>query len=816
MLNAFLLTSRWHDEDDGTHLTFWWSTPEGSLRTEILHPSVCFIAAVDASHALRVIESLGWPISLKTVAMRLFDGRDVCACYLPSGYVYRWRATMADQGIRVYEVDIRPTDRYLMERLVFGSAELDILPEQAAVNHAAVNHAAINTLTARIPPFQRALLKRIRPANYQPHLRSLSIDIETSFPRVGQPYRLFSIGFFANDFQAVVMLADQAEQVSSTLEYVVSEADLLRRFLEIIEHYDPDVIIGWNVIQFDMAFLRRKFIEHNMPFALGRDGCELEWREAANNPDRIYLHVPGRVVLDGIECLRTATYQFESFALNDVAQQLLQDNKLLHGDDRGEDIERLFTDDKPALAAYNLKDCKLVWRIFEVTQLWDFLIERSQLTGLLMDRMGGSVAAFEYMYLPQLHRAGWVAPDIGDGYSSEKSPGGFVMDSRPGLYEHVLVLDFKSLYPSIIRTFKIDPLGLIAGLTDAQNNPDDKRQRVPGFFGGQFHQTTHLLPNMIAHLAAKREQAKAQGNKALAQAIKIIMASCYGVLGSEGCRFHDTRLSASITKRSHDIIQRTSKWIEQQQSSEAQRYDVIYGDTDSVFVWIKHRVSDVEANEIGNSLVSGINQFLKEELAREFSVDSYLELEYETHYRQFFMPSIRGEEVGSKKRYAGIVAQTEQLVFKGLEAVRTDWTPLAREFQRELYRRVFYKEPYQDWIKAEVLALCSGQRDDKLTYRKRLRRPLTNYIKNRPPHARAAALYDQWLAQQQRPLRYHDRGGWIRYRMTLNGPEPVEISTSAIDYGHYLEKQIQPIADALFQFTGDDFKQLTGQQQRLF
>ena len=114
------------------------------------------------------------------------------------------------------------------------------------------------------------------------------------------------------------------------------------------------------------------------------------------------------------------------------------------------------------------------------------------MTGLLMDRMGGSVAAFEYMYLPRLHRAGWVAPDIGDGYSAEKSPGGYVMDSRPGLFEHVLVLDFRSLYPSIIRTFRIDPLGLIQGVNKQQQGITDKNAIIPGFFGGNAPLNTPL------------------------------------------------------------------------------------------------------------------------------------------------------------------------------------------------------------------------------------------------------------------------------------------------------------------------------------
>ena len=132
---------------------------------------------------------------------------------------------------------------------------------------------------------------------------------------------------------------------------------------------------------------------------------------------------------------------------------------------RLEEIKHNFLHDKPKLAAYNLEDCRLVDAIFQHTRMLNFLILRSQLTGLEFDRVGGMVAAFSNLYLPRLHRGGYIAPNL-QGEGGLSSPGGYVMDSRPGLYRNVLVLDFKSLYPSIIQTFKIDPMGMIEGLAD--------------------------------------------------------------------------------------------------------------------------------------------------------------------------------------------------------------------------------------------------------------------------------------------------------------------------------------------------------------
>ena len=587
------------------------------------------------------------------------------------------------------------------------------------------------------------------------------------------------------------------------------------------------MIIGWNFIQFDMDFIQRKCDELNIPFILGRNQQEVSWRHDQSRITRSYVHVPGRCIIDGIEMLRQAQYHFESFALDNVAEELLGRKKLLSGGfshkDYNHEIEYLFDHDKPALAAYNLEDCVLVLDIFEKTELMDFAIQRSSLTGLLLDRMGGSVASFENLYLPLLHRSGYVAPNYGEGYSDIKSPGGFVMDSRPGLYDSILVLDFKSLYPSIMRTFKIDPMGLIEGLKKIECG-------IEGFNGGYFDREKHCLPDLITMLGEQRDQAKKEKNHHLAQAIKIIMSSFYGVLGSDGCRFFDIRLSSSITQRSHEIIQRSAQWIQ------TQGYEVIYGDTDSVFVWLKEKKNQQQADKIGKRLSVDLNRWWKQTIQQEHQLDSQLEIEYETHYQRFFMPSIRGAETGSKKRYAGTVhsisknnegvaVEKIETVFKGLEAVRSDWTPFARQFQKELFQRIFSEQKFQQWMKDEIAELMQGKKDSLLIYRKRLRQPLSEYQRNIPPHAKAAAALELWRKQQGLPALYQDRGGWIQYLMTTSGPQPLEVYKSSlgglkgglqIDYQHYFEKQIAPVCDGLLALYDTSFAEICGQQMSLF
>ena len=371
-------------------------------------------------------------------------------------------------------------------------------------------------------------------------------------------------------------------------------------------------------------------------------------------------------------------------------------------------------------------------------------------------------------------------------------------------YRNVLVLDFKSLYPSIIRTFKVDPLGLIEGLNSTQNT-------IPGYRGALFSRTRHFLPDIITALWKQRDEAKQQHDAPRSQAIKIIMNSFYGVLGSGGCRFYDTRLASSITLRGHDIMQETARWIERA------GHRVIYGDTDSTFVLLDEHLSPDQATSIGNSLAEMINERWQQTLKEKFGLECYLEIEFETLYTRFLMPTIRGAETGSKKRYAGLkmTPEGERLIFKGLETVRSDWTALSKLFQTELFTHVFSDQSPEQLVKNYVQQTLAGERDDQLVYKKQLRRKLSQYVKNVPPQVRAARQADDFNQAQGKTLRYQNRGR-ISYVMTVNGPEALEYQQSPIDYQHYIDKQLKPVADGILSFIGLDFSRLVDDQIGLF
>lgn len=782
---GFILTRHWRDTAEGCEISFWLATDAGARLVRVpSRPVVAFIPAHERARAEALLRREA-DVQLSPLALRDFHQRPVLGLYCRQ---YRRLLDCArllrDAGLDVYEADIRPPERYLMERFITAPVCFSGKP------------AGDEGLTdARLKP----------AADYRPRLRLVSLDIETNARG-----DLYSIALEGCGQRQVYMLGPANgpdAEVDFRLDYCQSRAELLERLNAWLATHDPDAIIGWNLVQFDLRVLHEHAQRLQIQLRLGRGGAEMEWREHGQRRNHFFAAAAGRLLIDGIEALRSATWSFPSFSLENVAQSLLGEGKAIDNPyQRMAEIDRMFAEDKPALARYNLKDCELVTRIFAHAELLDFLLERASVTGLAADRSGGSVAAFEHLYLPLMHRQGFVAPNLGER-EPQASPGGFVMDSRPGLYESVLVLDYKSLYPSIIRTFLIDPVGLIEGL----RQPADETS-VPGFRGARFSRTRHCLPAIVERIWQGREAAKRARNKPLAQALKIIMNAFYGVLGSSGCRFFDPRLASSITLRGHQIMRRTRELIE------AQGHTVIYGDTDSTFVWLRRAHSDEEAARIGRALVQQINDDWRAQLRAEFGLESALELQFETHFRRFLMPTIRGAEEGSKKRYAGLVTLpdgSDGLVFKGLETVRTDWSPLAQRFQQELYRRIFHRQPYRDFVRDYVQRTLAGEFDELLIYRKRLRRRLADYQRNVPPHVRAARLADEYNDRLGRPRQYQN-GGWIRYVITVAGPEPLEVRRAAIDYDHYLTRQLQPVAEAILPFVGDDFSALIDGQLELF
>jgi DNA polymerase-2 len=351
-----------------------------------------------------------------------------------------------------------------------------------------------------------------------------------------------------------------------------------------------------------------------------------------------------------------------------------------------------------------------------------------------------------------------------------------------------VVLDFRSLYPNIIRTFGIDPLGLL---------PEPAEDAVVSPSGAAFSREPGILPALLDRLAPAREQALAAGEKVPAQAIKILMNSFYGVLGTPASRFYDPRLPNAITSWGRELLLWTRDRAEQR------GLRVLYGDTDSLFVQAQGDPASASAR--GHEMAASLNADLARYVAARWRVASRLELKFEKLYVRLLLPFARGSTRGASKRYAGLRhGQTvDELEFVGMEAVRRDWTDLAKQVQKELYRRLFTDRPVGEYLADVVRQVRKGDLDHALVYRKNLRKDAADYTATTPPHVAAARK------STEAP------GRLIRYVMTVAGPEPADEVQHPLDREHYVAKQVRPVAEPVLAALDLDFEQVIGDRRQL-
>ena len=201
-----------------------------------------------------------------------------------------------------------------------------------------------------------------------------------------------------------------------------SEKDLLAAFCSRVRELDPDVLTGWNVVDFDLAVLDRLAGRLGVPLELGRGPGTLRLRADGSARGSRQATIPGRVVLDGIQLLRGAFVRMDDYGLDAVARSVLGEGKTLAGHGRADEILRLFEEDRERLVEYNRTDARLALEMLERLRLVELAVERSRLTGLPLDRVASSIAAFDFLYLSELGRREDRGPERPRGRPGSWSP----------------------------------------------------------------------------------------------------------------------------------------------------------------------------------------------------------------------------------------------------------------------------------------------------------------------------------------------------------------------------------------------------------
>ncbi|HEU0202816.1 MAG TPA: DNA polymerase II [Burkholderiaceae bacterium] len=747
-------------EDGGTFL----------VRDDRQRPGFA-IRAADAERA-RVAGAVPRPVEQRT-----FDGAPVRRIEVETpADVPPLRDRLHAAGIETFEADVRFAVRYLIERGIKGGCEI----EGAAQRGTGITLVFDNPV--------------VRPADVDVTPRVLAFDIETD----AKGKRLLAISLYAPGIDEVLIVDGSARPMPERATRCTDERAALDGFCERIRGFDPDVLTGWNTIDFDLTVLERIAARLQHPLNLGRDPGAIRIRKAEGYFGSGQANVPGRLVLDGIDLLRGAFVRMDDYSLDAVAREVLGEGKALQsmvdGTARGRIAEIIhnYKHDLAAFALYARTDARLAYQIIERLNLVPLAFARTRLTGMTPDRVAASIASFDFLYLEQLGRRGIVAPTVrsSDSRVYAAQQGGHVLEPAPGLHRNVWVFDFKSLYPSLIRTFNIDPLAYVAEPAAGED--------LIATPGGAFRRAPAILPRLLDELFPRRAAAKRAGDEVAAHAIKILMNSFYGVLGTPACRFYNPALANAITGMGREMLLWSKQWFEQA------GFRVLYGDTDSLFV---HSGSDdaEQARAQARQLTATLNRDVARHIEARWHVASKLELEFEKIYVKLLLPRARHSARGASKRYAGLLQENgaQRVEFVGMEVVRRDWTALAKQVQRELYQRLFTDQPVEQYLADIVQRIRRGELDDALVYRKNLRKDAEDYTATTPPHVAAARKSTQ------------KAGGLISYVMTTAGPEPIDNVVHPLDREHYVDKQVKPVAEPVLAALGLDFERVIGDDRQM-
>ncbi|MDR3206689.1 MAG: DNA polymerase II [Candidatus Methanoplasma sp.] len=483
--------------------------------------------------------------------------------------------------------------------------------------------------------------------SFDPGLKTLSFDVENSIEH-GFLYTICAVVEEDGEYMACKPLDG-------------SEKDIISGFAELIRKEDPDIITGYNIDNYDIPKIRERAEANGMRDALswGRD-----FGQPRSVNDRFW-RLKGRVIVDAWWAVKRELRPKQE-TLNAVSKQVLGETKL---DVDPKRMDEEWKKDCEKVKRYCVKDAELALRILLSIGAVRRGMDLATVSKLPLDDAvnAGSSQLADSLLIRAADRNKIAVPLTGKRISGDgQIEGGYVHTMNPGLYHWVCVLDFKSMYPSLIiaknicfTTLSID--GEIVSPSGARFVSPQRRKGI--------------LPAILEGLMQERDAIKARMKKAaneeekqyldgLQAAVKVLMNTFYGVFASSFYRFTDKNIGSAITAFARDNVKTIIREVE----SEGIR--AIYSDTDSIFMQ-----SPVHTLE-GSVKFGG-------DMAVRFSRDGGT-LEFEKLLEPLFSH-------GKKKRYVGKVAWPEvsdELLVRGYEIRRSDSFDLQSRLLTDLFEKI--------------------------------------------------------------------------------------------------------------------------------
>ena len=670
--------------------------------------------------------------------------------------VKRWKGLVENE----YEYSINFYKRYLIDKQIEGW--IDVEGKEVREKYRAGKVMQIS---------------KLKPADSKemPTLKLMAFDIETVEENGKQ--KIIMLSLKSKNFECV--LAHGKLKPCKNTEVLESEAKVLERFASVIEEQDPDVLLGFNSDEFDSQIIQNRAEDLDVKLKISRNYKKLKFVRRARISTARFKGLVHIDLYQFIKNILATQLQTEVLTLDAVSAELIGEKKIdvSYGDiikswKKGKDLEKI--------AQYCLKDSELTLKLGEF--ILPQIYEMSRITGqLLFDTSRMMYSQLVEWYLSRRafemkniipNQPNWT--EIGERRQRKAYAGGFVKEPIGGLHEKIAVMDFRSLYPSIIATFNISP--------ETLNCPCCKGYRVPerdywfckkkkGFVSTVIKDIIERRGKLKLKKAKSKKESNRLNNEQLA--VKTISNATYGYFGFSGSKWYCYECAESAAAFGRFYIK---KVIDE---AEKEGFIVVYGDTDSLFV------------KTDGSIKSKVDKFLKK-------INKYLpgiiKLNLQGIYKRgLFIPKDVGPGT-AKKKYA-LIDDKGVLTIRGLEKVRRDWSNVAKDTQEKVLKLILEKEDVKGsikYVKETVKKLKGGDIPlNDLVIIEQLTKPLKEY-KRTSPHVSAA-------------MKMKERGKQIGIGMPIlfviakgNGSiseraEPFEdVSIEDVDIDYYINNQILP------------------------
>jgi DNA polymerase I/DNA polymerase-2 len=630
----------------------------------------------------------------------------------------------------------------------------------------------------------------------EPKIKVLAMD--TEWIELEDKERLIMISLASESIRKVLALSEwQGKQ--DFVESYASEERLIKRFLEIVKQEKPDIIVTYNGDGFDFLKLRERSKQLKIKFSFVIDEKELEFvRRGRSSAARCFgvVHIDEYTFIDKI---LSTSLKSEVLSLDEVATELIGEGKK---DLEYKQMVEFWRERKELnkIAEYSMWDAHLTYLLSQILLPQIFSISR--LTGEI------PFDASRYSY-SQLVEAYLMRKAVEDNVLIPNSPkteekesrlrelpykGAIVVEPKKGIHENIAVLDFRSLYPTIIVSHNISP-----ELLNCKHEECKNKNTAPETENHFCLQKVGFIPRHLKFLIDRRRELKEKMKKISKEspeykildneqyATKIISNAMYGYFGFAGARWYKKECGEATAAWGRFYIKKIM------QMAQEEGLEIIYGDTDSIFVK-KDGLSLKEIEEEAKKFVEKVNKELP----------GIIELEFRGVYlRGIFVTREKGES-GAKKRYA-LLDNEGNLEVRGFETVRRDWCKLAKETQRKVLEIILKEKNPEgaiNFVNETIKRLKEGKVEiDDLTIYEQITKPLSQY-EQIGPHVKAAMK----AREKGKPIA---EGSIIAFIITKGSGSisdramPAEFVTKEdYDANYYIEHQILPAATRVLKALG--------------